>query len=92
MTYALAASYLSGLNASNNTFAGWTTAAISTSGMAGDHIFSGTTGFHRTGVGSPDGQITAYWRGEFYFDTEAGRWWAASSYGSTNWTVLSYAP
>lgn len=92
MTYALAASYLSDLNASNNTFAGWATGAIYTEGMAGDHIFSGTTGFHRTGVGSPDGRITAYWRGELYFDTAGGAWWAASSYGSTSWIALGHAP
>jgi hypothetical protein len=92
MTYALAASHLSGLNASNNTFAGWTTGAIYTAGMAGDHIFSGTTGFHRTGAGSPDGRITAYWRGELYLDTTGDRWWAASSYGSTKWTALGHAP
>ena len=94
MTYALDARYLANLNASNNTFAGWASGAISISGMAGDHIFAGTTGFWRSGSGSPDGTVAAYWRGELYFDSSAGRWWAASSYGSAKWTPLGslYGP
>ena len=91
MTYCLATSYLSDLNASNNTFAGWTAGAISTTGMAGDHIFAGTTGFWRTGTASPDGRISAYWRGELYLDTADSRWWVASSYGSMKWIPMGPA-
>lgn len=92
MTFALEARYLSNLNASNNTFAGWSSEAISVSGMAGEHIFAGTTGFWRSGSGSPDGAVTSYWRGELYFDNSGGGWWIAASHGATQWAPLSRMP
>jgi hypothetical protein len=54
----------------------------------GNLNFTGTTGFPRSGAGSPNGTVTALWFGEEYFDT-GGHWYKASAAQSTTWTALN---
>jgi hypothetical protein len=77
------------VNASNNAIAGIVTANINSVSPSGDLVLTGTTGFPRSGAGSPNGSVTSFYMGEQYFDTAGSHWWAASSFNTTVWTQLS---
>lgn len=87
MTYGIQTSFAANLNAQNNVIANG--ASVAAFNIGGNHNFSGTTGFWRSGAGTPNGVMVAYWQGELYFDSAGQKWWAASGFNSTVWTQLS---
>jgi hypothetical protein len=89
MIHGLSFNYCTRVNASNNLIADPARDAIEVINARGEHIFSGTTGFPRSGPGSPDGAQTSYYTGEMYFDTMNQRWWAASKASTAAWAQVS---
>ncbi len=89
MNYCLQIEYASSCNCTNNRFGLAVTANTALQNISGDIVLTGSTGFPRTGSGSPNGAVTSYWTGEMYFDSANLKWWAASTYQSTVWTQLT---
>jgi len=89
MAYGINLNYCSSVNGSNNKVVNTTTGNYNITNCTGDVVLTGSTGFPRSGVGSPNGVISCLWQGELYFDI-GGHWYAASSgSGTTAWTALN---
>jgi Right handed beta helix region len=88
MTFGLSFAHCSRVIAAHNSIANASKAPINVVNSSGDHIFSGTTGFPRSGSGSPNGTQTSFYTGEMYFDSANTKWWAASGASGSVWTPL----
>lgn len=89
MTYGISTNYASNVNASNNVIAGATTANFVAANTSSPHVLQGSSGFPRSGAGSPNGAVGGFWPGEMYFDTSGSAWYACSTAFTTTWTKLS---
>lgn len=89
MTHGLRLDHCADCNATNNRISLATANPVKTSHITGDLFLAGTTGFPRSGAGSPAGRVIAYYRGEVYLDQSHGSWWRATQGGSTSWTKAS---
>lgn len=56
---------------------------------AGDIITRDTTGFPRTGAGTPVATVTSLYFGEMYFDSSGTAWYSATAAQATTWTKLT---
>jgi|GEM_PF-3891864 len=77
------------INCTNNAFINCTGEPIFVENSTGNIVTSGSTSFPRSGA-SPDGAVISYHRGEMYYDSINGKWWAATTFASKAWTALSH--
>lgn len=89
MAYCIQVAICSDINLTNNKMANFVTGALNFITATGNLVLSGSTGFPRTGAGTPNGSVTSFYIGEQYFDTTGLKWWAASTFQSTVWTQLT---
>jgi Right handed beta helix region/Pectate lyase superfamily protein len=88
MTYGIRLDYCGNCNVSNNAVRAAGSGIVGVFNASADIVFTGTTGFPRSGPASPNGSVVSYHAGEMYRDTGSPAWWIASSGGSTVWTKL----
>jgi hypothetical protein len=86
MMHGLRLTHCAGCNATNNRISFAAGSSVGTYHVTGDVLLSGTSGFPRSGGGSPQGRVTAYYPGEPYWDSELRTWWTAIAGGSSSWT------
>jgi hypothetical protein len=89
MTHGLRLDHCAGCNATNNRISLAMESPVGTYHVTGEILLTGTTGFPRSGTGSPAGRVTAFHAGEPYWDRQEGTWWTATTGGSTAWTRSS---
>ena len=89
MTHGLRLDHCAHCNATNNRISGAMLSPVGTYHVSGDIVLTGTSGFPRSGAGSPQGSVTAYYLGEPYWDRAQGTWWTATAGGSSLWTHSS---
>lgn len=89
MTHGLRLDHCAHCNATNNRVGFATEAAVDVQPITADIVLTGTTGFPRSGPGSPAGSVTAYYASEPYWDQRQQTWWTATAAGSTSWTRAS---
>lgn len=88
MAYGIRFDFANECKASFNTINNAATANVFTANVIGNINLTGTTGYPRSGSGSPNGSVTSNFFGEQYFDN-GGHWWQASAAQSIVWTQLS---
>lgn len=88
MTYGLRLDYCGNCDASHNSVGLASIDAVGVFNARGPIVLSGTTGFPRSGVGSPNGRLAALYPGELYLDDSDGSCWLGAAAGGNQWTPL----
>jgi hypothetical protein len=86
MTHGVRFDHCADCNVTNNRISFATVSPVGTYHVTGEMLLAGTTGFPRSGGGSPAGTVIACYAGEPYWDLKQGAWWTATAGGSTAWT------
>ena len=89
MSYGISLNHCNNPNASNNVVTNAATAAFNIVACSGNVLLQGSSGFPRSGTGSPNGSVRGFWQGEMYLNTSGPDWWICNGgWNSTVWTRL----
>lgn len=88
MTYGVSLSYATDIDLSSNRILNPATAPIQlNTGVTGNIWTASTTGFPRSGAGSPVGSLFSYYTGEPYLATGSTTWYFATAGNATTWNT-----
>lgn len=85
MAYGIALSFVSNGCFMNNVIVNAANGAFNIGTFAGNLNLQGSTGFPRSGSGSPNGSVLAYYMGELYLATGTNTWYLAAAGAGTSW-------
>jgi hypothetical protein len=87
MSFGISLRFCNNPNASSNAVANPASGPYNVKDCFGNVTLQGSTGFPRSGAGSPNGSVGGFWQGEMYLNTSVPEWWICSAgWNSKLWT------